>query len=120
MNISMPDLYEDRVEWSSDGPSWAREDRKRVNAIIKKALIDEAVVWREIYYDCGELNSTKLAETFCNENELNVYDETGQPYCPCDLFEIAQEIEKEVVKEWSFKDAEKADSEYYDENGEEY
>lgn len=104
MSISMPDLYEDRVEWSSDGPSWAREDRKRVNAIIKKALIDEAVAYREIYDDCGELNSTKLAETFCNENELNVYDETGQPYCPCDLFEIAIMIEKDVLKSWRRQD----------------
>jgi hypothetical protein len=110
MSIFMPDLYEDRVEWSSDGPSWAKEDRKRINAIIRKAMIDEAITYRDIYDDCGELNSTKLAEDFCNENELNIYDETGQPHTPCDLFEIAQEIEKEVIKKWDRMNEDENDS----------
>jgi hypothetical protein len=112
--VNMPEGFLSRIEWTSDGPSLSNGDREYCGWSIKRAMIADAVEYRSLYDDCGEVNHTKLAENFAIDHELNIYRKDHDPECLWDLFDIAIAIEKDVIKAWENKDNEDGDQEDID------
>lgn len=99
-NSALPEGWQNRVEWMSGEPYLSDTDARSSRMRVRRLMINECMVNRSLYEDCGELNTTLIAESFASEYDLYVNDSNGEPQIPNQLFDWAFEISAQVETRW--------------------
>lgn len=100
--IAMPDGWKSRIEWFGGVPYFCDADAAKIEHQVKEDMVNEARLNRQLYDDCGDANSTIIAEAYSSDNNLDIIREVA--YCPEQIFDWACEVCNRIEKIWEEMD----------------